>query len=32
MDPAFWSGKQDQLRAGLHEDVYPYPEEIRFRR
>ena len=32
MDPAFWAGKQDQLRAGLHEDVYPYPEEIRFRR
>ena len=32
MDPAFWSGKQEQLRAGLHEDVYPYPEEIRFRR
>jgi isocitrate dehydrogenase kinase/phosphatase len=32
MDPAFWAGKQDQLRAGLYEDVYPYPEEIRFRR
>jgi isocitrate dehydrogenase kinase/phosphatase len=32
MDPAFWAGKQEQLRAGLHEDVFPYPEEIRFRR
>jgi isocitrate dehydrogenase kinase/phosphatase len=32
MDPAFWAGKQEQLRAGLHEDVYPYPEEIRFSR
>ena len=25
MDPAFWAGKQEQLRAGLHEDVFPYP-------
>jgi isocitrate dehydrogenase kinase/phosphatase len=32
MDPSFWSGKQAQLRAGLHEDVFPYPEEIRFGR
>jgi isocitrate dehydrogenase kinase/phosphatase len=32
MDPAFWAGKQEQLRAGLLEDVYPYPEEIRFPR
>jgi isocitrate dehydrogenase kinase/phosphatase len=32
MDPDFWAGKQAQLRAGVHEDVYPYPEEIRFRR
>jgi isocitrate dehydrogenase kinase/phosphatase len=32
MDPAFWAGKQAQLRAGLHEDIFPYPEEIRFRR
>jgi len=30
MDPAFWSGKQAQVRAGVHEDVFPYPEEIRF--
>jgi isocitrate dehydrogenase kinase/phosphatase len=32
MDPAFWSGKQAQVRAGVHEDVFPYPEEIRFTR
>jgi isocitrate dehydrogenase kinase/phosphatase len=32
MDPAFWTGKQEQLRAGLLEDVFPYPEEIRFPR
>ncbi len=32
MDPAFWSGKQSQLRAGVQEDVYPYPEAVRFRR
>lgn len=30
MDPDFWTGKQARLRAGVHEDVYPYPEEIRF--
>jgi len=32
MDPTFWAGKQERLRAGLHEDVFPYPEEIRFSR
>jgi isocitrate dehydrogenase kinase/phosphatase len=32
MDPAFWSGKQDQLRAGVPEDVFPYPQAIRFKR
>jgi isocitrate dehydrogenase kinase/phosphatase len=32
MDPAFWAGKQERLRAGLQEDVYPYPEAIRFPR
>jgi isocitrate dehydrogenase kinase/phosphatase len=32
MDPAFWTGKQERIRAGLQEDVYPYPQEIRFRR
>ena len=32
MDPAFWSAKQERIRAGIEEDVYPYPEEIRFSR
>jgi len=32
MDPAFWAGKQARLRAGAHEDIYPYPEAIRFLR
>jgi isocitrate dehydrogenase kinase/phosphatase len=32
MDPAYWSGTQAKLRAGLHEDVFPYPVEIRFKR
>jgi isocitrate dehydrogenase kinase/phosphatase len=30
MDPEFWAGKQARIRAGIQEDVYPYPEEIRF--
>jgi isocitrate dehydrogenase kinase/phosphatase len=32
MDPEFWAGKQAQLRTGVQEDVFPYPEEIRFKR
>jgi isocitrate dehydrogenase kinase/phosphatase len=32
LDPAFWSDKQAQVRAGVQEDVFPYPEEIRFAR
>ena len=32
MDPAFWAGKQEKIRAGVQEDVFPYPEEVRFRR
>lgn len=32
LDPAFWSGKQALLRAGVQEDVFPYPEEARFSR
>jgi isocitrate dehydrogenase kinase/phosphatase len=30
MEPEFWAGKQARIRAGVQEDVYPYPEEIRF--
>ena len=32
LDAAFWSDKQAQLRAGVQEDVFPYPEELRFSR
>jgi isocitrate dehydrogenase kinase/phosphatase len=32
MDPGFWAGRQQRLRAGVQEDVFPYPEETRFRR
>jgi len=32
LDPQFWSEKQAQVRAGVQEDVFPYPEEIRFPR
>ena len=30
LEPAFWSAKQELVRAGLQEDVFPYPEELRF--
>src|SRR5260221_8637345 len=32
LDPAFWSAKQELVRAGEQEDVFPYPEEVRFPR
>jgi isocitrate dehydrogenase kinase/phosphatase len=32
LDPEFWSRKQDCVRAGVQEDVFPYPEEARFKR
>jgi isocitrate dehydrogenase kinase/phosphatase len=32
LDPAFWAGKQALVRDGLQEDVFPYPEEVRFPR
>ncbi|MFL6713547.1 MAG: bifunctional isocitrate dehydrogenase kinase/phosphatase [Sulfurifustis sp.] len=31
LDPAVWDAKQDRLRAGSIEDVFPYPLSIRFR-
>ena len=30
LDPEFWTGAQERVRAGLQDDVFPYPEEIRF--
>ena len=32
LDPGFWTGKQALLRAGLQDDVFPYPDEVRFAR
>jgi len=32
LDPDFWSGKQEHVRAGVLEDLFPYPEEVRFPR
>jgi isocitrate dehydrogenase kinase/phosphatase len=32
LDPQFWQAKQELLRAGEQEDVFPYPEEARFSR
>jgi isocitrate dehydrogenase kinase/phosphatase len=32
LDPAFWAGKQERLRSGAQEDVFPYPDEARFPR
>jgi isocitrate dehydrogenase kinase/phosphatase len=32
LDPEFWQAKQALLRAGEQEDVFPYPEECRFKR
>ncbi|MGA7985920.1 MAG: bifunctional isocitrate dehydrogenase kinase/phosphatase [Burkholderiales bacterium] len=31
-DPAFWTGKQARIRAGIQEDVFSYPESCRFKR
>lgn len=32
LDPAFWARKQGRVRAGVQGDVFPYPDEARFRR
>ena len=32
LDPQFWKAKQELVSAGEQEDVFPYPEECRFRR
>ncbi|HEY8091450.1 MAG TPA: bifunctional isocitrate dehydrogenase kinase/phosphatase, partial [Polyangiaceae bacterium] len=31
-DPAFWVATQERLRAGIQDDVFPYPRELRFSR
>jgi isocitrate dehydrogenase kinase/phosphatase len=30
-DPAFWVATQDRIRAGIQDDVFPYPQAIRFK-
>jgi isocitrate dehydrogenase kinase/phosphatase len=30
--PQFWLGKQQRIRAGLQDDIFPYPESARFKR
>jgi isocitrate dehydrogenase kinase/phosphatase len=30
LDPAFWVATQDRIRAGIQDDVFPYPQDIRF--
>lgn len=32
LDADFWTGKQENINAGIYEDVFPYPQRIRFRR
>jgi len=32
LDPQFWADKQARVRDGVQEDVFPYPEEVRFPR
>jgi len=32
MDPQFWADKQARIHAGVQEDVFPYPAEVRFKR
>ena len=31
LDPAFWQEKQDHIRRGILDDVFPYPVALRFR-
>jgi isocitrate dehydrogenase kinase/phosphatase len=32
LDPQFWADKQARFSAGVLEDIFPYPEELRFSR
>jgi len=32
LDPAFWTAKQERFAAGVLDDLYPYPAEVRFTR
>ncbi len=30
-DPAFWIATQERIRANIQDDVFPYPQDVRFR-
>lgn len=32
LSPAYWKQKQENIQAGIYEDVFPYPLELRFKR
>jgi isocitrate dehydrogenase kinase/phosphatase len=32
LDADFWLQKQANIKAGIYEDVFPYPKKIRFKR
>jgi len=32
LDADFWIQKQENIKAGIYEDVFPYPQKIRFQR
>lgn len=32
LDYRYWKGKQDKIKAGEYEDVFPYPQGLRFKR
>ncbi|MCC5792077.1 MAG: bifunctional isocitrate dehydrogenase kinase/phosphatase [Legionellaceae bacterium] len=31
LDPVFWQNQQERIRQGIIEDIFPYPEKIRFK-
>ena len=30
LEPEFWQQKQRNIEAGIYEDVFPYPQSVRF--
>ncbi len=32
LDYRYWQSKKDNIKAGMYEDVFPYPQELRFKR
>ena len=32
LEPSFWIKKQENIKAGIYEDVFPYAQKIRFKR